>query len=142
AYVHTAHDSQRGSDTILANAATLAGHVRVEDFAVSGAFSGVHQFCRIGCHAYIGGYSVITQDALPYVLTVGNRARAYGINIVGLKRKAFSEETIASLKRAYRLLFHSKLTTSRALEQIDSELGAIREVSTLTSFISASQRGI
>jgi len=142
AYTHVAHDCQVGSETIFANAATLAGHVRVEDFAVIGAFSGVHQFCRIGSHAYIGGYSVITQDALPYVLTVGNRARAFGINIVGLKRKSFSEETINSLKNAYRLLFHSKLTTTRALEQMDREMGSVPEVAYLASFIRASQRGI
>ena len=142
AYTHVAHDCEVGSHTIFANAATLAGHVRVEDHAVIGAFSGVHQFCRIGSHAYIGGYSVITQDALPYVLTVGNRARAFGINLVGLKRKAFPEPTIAALKNAYRLLFHSKLTTSRALEQIDRELGDVSEVVKLSAFIRASQRGI
>ncbi len=142
AYAHVAHDCRVGSDTIFANAATLAGHVTVEDFAVIGAFSGVHQFCRIGSHAYIGGYSVITQDALPYVLTVGNRARAYGINIIGLKRKAFSEQAIAGLRQAYRLLFHSKLTTTRALERMDGELGGIPEVAVLASFIRSSERGI
>src|SRR5436309_2968862 len=84
----------------------------------AGAFSGVHQFCRVGAYAYIGGYSVITQDALPYILTVGNRARAFGINVIGLKRRAFPEQTLNALKRAYRLLFQSKLTTSRALEQM------------------------
>jgi UDP-N-acetylglucosamine acyltransferase len=142
AYTHVAHDCHVASDTIFANAATLAGHVTVEDFAVIGAFSGVHQFCRIGAHAYIGGYSVITQDALPFVLTVGNRARAFGINHIGLKRKSFPEETIAALKQAYRLLFHSKLTTSRALEAMDRELGEVREVAQLASFIRASQRGV
>jgi UDP-N-acetylglucosamine acyltransferase len=142
AYTHVAHDCLVGSDTIFANAATLAGHVTVEDFAVIGAFSGVHQFCRIGKHAYIGGYSVITQDALPYVLTVGNRARAFGINIVGLKRKSFPEETVAALKNAYRLLFHSKLITAHALERIDRELGGIPEVQYLASFIRSSQRGV
>jgi UDP-N-acetylglucosamine acyltransferase len=142
AYTHVAHDCHVANDTIFANAATLAGHVTVEDFAVIGAFSGVHQFCRIGSHAYIGGYSVITQDALPYVLTVGNRARAFGINVIGLKRRSFSEEAIGALKSAYRLLFHSKLTTTRALEQMEEELGSVREVSYLAAFIRASQRGI
>ena len=142
AYTHVAHDCHVGSDTVFANAATLAGHVTVEDFAVIGAFSGVHQFCRIGEYAYIGGYSVITQDALPFVLTVGNRARAFGINVIGLKRKAFSDESIAALKQAYRLLFHSKLTTTRALEQMDRELGGVREVACLASFIRSSERGI
>jgi len=142
AYTHVAHDCKVGSGTIFANAATLAGHVTVEDFSVIGAFSGVHQFCRIGAHAYIGGYSVITQDALPYVLTVGNRARAFGINHIGLKRKNFSEETITALRRAYRLLFHSKLTTTRALARIDKDLGEIPEVVYLSSFIRSSERGI
>jgi UDP-N-acetylglucosamine acyltransferase len=142
AYTHVAHDCRVGSDTIFANAATLAGHVTVEDFAVIGAFSGVHQFCRIGAHAYIGGYSVITQDALPYVLTVGNRAKAYGMNLVGLKRRAFSEASIAALRQAYRLLFQSNLTTTRALERIDRDLGGIPEVAYLASFIRSSERGI
>jgi len=142
ASTHIAHDCQVGNDTIFANAATLAGHVTVEDFAVIGAFSGVHQFCRIGSHAYIGGYSVITQDALPFVLTVGNRARAYGINLIGLKRRGFGSETIAGLRKAYRLLFHSKLTTTRALARIEKDLGGIPEVAALASFIRSSERGI
>lgn len=142
AYAHVAHDCQVGNGTIFANAATLAGHVKVEDFAAIGAFSGVHQFCRIGTHAYIGGYSVVTQDALPYVLTVGNRARAYGVNVIGLKRKHFREETVESLRRAYRILFHSKLNTTRALARIEGELGDIPEVAYLASFIRSSQRGI
>jgi UDP-N-acetylglucosamine acyltransferase len=142
ASTHVAHDCQVGSDTIFANAATLAGHVKVEDFAVIGAFSGVHQFCRIGSHAYIGGYSVITQDALPFVLTVGNRARAYGINLIGLKRKGFPAKTIDGLRKAYRLLFHSKLTTTRALARIDRDLAGIPEVAYLASFIRSSERGI
>ena len=142
AYTHIAHDCHVGNDTIFANAATLAGHVRVEDFAAIGAFSGIHQFCRIGAHAYIGGYSVITQDALPYVLTVGNRARAYGINVIGLKRRSFAESTIASLRRAYRILFQSKLTTLRALERMEKELDGFPEVAYLAAFVRSSERGI
>jgi UDP-N-acetylglucosamine acyltransferase len=142
AYTHIAHDCQVGDRTIFANAATLAGHVRVEDGATIGAFSGVHQFCRVGAHAYIGGYSVITQDALPYVLTVGNRARAYGINVIGLKRKEVPEATIEALRRAYRYLFASKLNTTKALERIESELGGIAEVAYLVAFIRSSGRGI
>jgi len=142
AYTHIAHDCLVGCDTIFANAATLAGHVRVEDFATIGAFSGVHQFCRIGAHAYVGGYSVITQDALPYVLTVGNRAKAFGVNVIGLKRRGFSEDTIAGLRRAYRILLHGKVNTTRALERIQSELGDLPEVTYLVSFIRSSDRGI
>jgi UDP-N-acetylglucosamine acyltransferase len=142
AYAHVAHDCHVGSRTIFANAATLAGHVTVEDFATIGAFSGVHQFCRVGRHAFIGGYSVITQDALPFIKSVGNRAAAYGINTIGLERKGFSAETIAALKRAYRILFQSGLNTTQALEKIESEIPANDEVAYLVSFIRSSERGI
>jgi len=142
AYTHIAHDCQVESDALFANAATLAGHVTVEKSAAIGAFSGVHQFCRIGAYAYVGGYSVITQDALPYVLTVGNRAKAFGINVIGLRRKSFSEETIEALRRAYRLLFRSNLNTSQALSKIEETLSEVPEVAYLTSFIRSSERGI
>ena len=142
AYTHIAHDCAVGSHTIFANAATLGGHVTVEDHAVVGAFSGVHQFCRIGRHAFIGGYSVVTQDALPFVKTVGNRAKTYGINTIGLERKGFSPETIRALKSAYRLLFNSKLNTSQATERIEAELGQHEDCRYLVSFIRSSERGI
>ena len=93
AYAHVAHDCHIGNYTIFGNAATLGGHVTVEDFATISAFSGVHQFCRVGQHAFIGGYSVVTKDALPYAKTVGNRARIYGINTIGLERRKFSKDT-------------------------------------------------
>ena len=95
AYTHIAHDCHIGNETIFGNAATLAGHVEVEDYANVGAFSGVHQFCRVGKYAFIGGYSVVTKDALPFAKTVGNRARIYGINTIGLIRRGFSQDTIA-----------------------------------------------
>jgi len=117
AYTHIAHDCHIGNNTIFGNAATLAGHVTVDDFANVGAFSGVHQFCRVGKYAFIGGYSVVTKDALPYVKTVGNRARIYGINTIGLRRRGFAQETITKLHRAYRVLAHS--ATSRAIAQIE-----------------------
>lgn len=142
AYAHVAHDCHVGSRTIFANAATLAGHVAVEDFATIGAFSGVHQYCRVGRHAFIGGYSVITQDALPFIKSVGNRASAYGVNTVGLERKGFSAETIAALKRAYRILFQSGLNTTQALEKIESEIPGNDEVAYLVSFIRRSERGV
>jgi len=116
--------------------------VTVEDGATIGAFSGVHQFCRVGEQAYIGGYSVITQDALPYVLTVGNRARSFGINVVGLERKKVPPETIQALKQAYRILFRSKLTLQTAIERLASELAEHEEVRRLVDFIHASQRGV
>ncbi len=139
---HVAHDCQVGSGVIFANAATLAGHVTVEDGATVGAFSGVHQFCRIGQHAYIGGYSVITQDALPFVLTVGNRARSFGINVIGLERKKFSPEAIQALKRAYRILFRSRMAQKEALERLDAEVGECAEVRDLAAFIRDSERGV
>jgi len=139
---HIAHDCQVGSKVIFANAATLAGHVTIEDGATVGAFSGVHQFCRIGRHAYIGGYSVITQDALPFVLTVGNRAKSFGINVIGLERKAFPSEAIQALKRAYRILFRSRLTQKDALERLEAEVGEYEEVRQLAAFIRDSERGV
>ena len=142
AQTHVAHDCQVGSHVIFANAATLAGHVTVEDGATIGAFSGVHQFCRVGAHAYIGGYSVITQDALPYVLTVGNRARSFGVNVIGLERKKFSPEAIQALKQAYRILFRSRLTQQEALGRLDRELAGQPDVARLIAFIRQSTRGV
>jgi UDP-N-acetylglucosamine acyltransferase len=142
AYAHVAHDCHVGSQTIFANAATLAGHVDVEDFATVGAFSGVHQFCRVGRYAFIGGYTVVTQDALPFVKTVGNRAEAFGINTIGLERRGFAPELIQALKKAYRLLLQSKLQTAQAIEKIEAELPQFEECRYLVSFVRSSTRGI
>lgn len=139
---HIAHDCRVGDHVIFANAATLAGHVTVEDGATIGAFSGVHQFCRVGQHAYIGGYSVLTQDAPPYVLTVGNRARTYGINVVGLERKAFTPDTIQALKRAYRLLFRAHLSLEEALARVRADHASVPEVAILADFVARSARGV
>jgi len=141
AYTHIAHDCHVGHHTIFANGATLAGHVLVEDYASVGAFSGVHQFCRVGRHAFIGGYSVVTRDALPFVKTVGNRARIYGINTIGLIRRGFSQESLAKLRRAYRHLLHSN--TSRALSQIERDPALqTPEVAYIVEFIRTSKRGV
>jgi len=142
AYAHVAHDCRVGSHTIFANAATLAGHVTVEDDATIGAFTGVHQFCRIGRHAFLGGYTVLTQDALPYVLTVGNRAASYGINVIGLKRKNFAPDAIRALKKAYQVLVRSRRPRERALEELRSEIEGHEEVRYLVEFIGASERGV
>ncbi len=143
AYAHVAHDCRIGSDTIFGNAATLGGHVWVEDFATISAFSGVHQFCRVGEHAFVGGYSVVTKDALPYAKTVGNRARIYGLNTIGLIRRGFPEETLSKLKRAYRYLLVSRLNTSRALREIEQDdTVSCPEVANLVQFIRNSQRGV
>jgi UDP-N-acetylglucosamine acyltransferase len=143
AYAHIAHDCRIGNDTIFGNGATLGGHVWVEDFATISAFSGVHQFCRVGEHAFIGGYSVVTKDALPYAKSVGNRARIYGLNTIGLIRRGFSEDTLGKLKRAYRYLLVSRLNTSRALREIEQDdTLACPEVTYLVDFIRGSQRGV
>lgn len=141
AYTHVAHDCHVGNETIFGNAATLAGHVSVDDYANVGAFSGVHQFCRVGRHAFIGGYSVVTKDALPFVKSVGNRARVYGINTIGLMRRGFPQDTITKLRRAYRYLLHSN--TSRALTQIERDPSLrCAEVQYLVEFIRTSKRGV
>jgi UDP-N-acetylglucosamine acyltransferase len=143
AYAHVAHDCRIGNDTIFGNGATLGGHVWVEDYATISAFSGVHQFCRVGEHAFIGGYSVVTKDALPYAKTVGNRARIYGLNTIGLIRRGFSDDTLSKLKRAYRYLLVSRLNTSRALREIEQDVGlACAEVAYLVEFIRGSRRGV
>lgn len=143
AYVHVAHDCKIGNDTIFANAATLAGHVSVGDYATIGAYSGVHQFCHVGRHAYIGGYSVVTKDALPFARSVGNRARIYGLNTIGLTRRRFTADTVSQLKRAYRYLLQSKLNTSRALAQIEGDPTlSSPEVQYLVDFIRNSERGV
>ncbi|MBV8818461.1 MAG: acyl-ACP--UDP-N-acetylglucosamine O-acyltransferase [Acidobacteriaceae bacterium] len=142
AYVHVAHDVRIGSHVILGNAVTFAGHVTIGDYAVIEAFSGVHQFCRIGRHAFVGGYSVITQDVLPYSMTVTPRqSKIYGENKTGLERRGFSPEAINSLHKAFRLLGSSGLNTTQALERIDAEVEASTEVSELIEFIRGSQRG-
>ncbi|MEO8078683.1 MAG: acyl-ACP--UDP-N-acetylglucosamine O-acyltransferase, partial [Acidobacteriota bacterium] len=141
AYAHVAHDCHVGNHTIFGNAATLGGHVTVEDYATISAFSGVHQFCRVGKHAFIGGFSVITKDALPFARTVGNRARIYGLNTIGLVRRKFSSDSIAKLRRAYRHLLHSN--TSRALAQIERDPSLrCEEVQYVVDFIRTSSRGV
>jgi UDP-N-acetylglucosamine acyltransferase len=142
AYAHVAHDCRIGNDTIFGNNATLGGHVFVDDFATISAGSGVHQFCRIGRHAFIGGYSVVTKDALPYAKTVGNRARIYGLNTIGLMRRGFTQEIVGKLKRAFRYLLQSRLNTTRALQQIEQDDSlSCPEVQYLVDFIRSSQRG-
>jgi UDP-N-acetylglucosamine acyltransferase len=141
AYAHIAHDCHVGNHTIFGNAATLGGHVTVEDYATISAFSGVHQFCRVGQHAFIGGFSVVTKDALPFAKTVGNRARIYGLNTIGLVRRRFSQDAIAKLRRAYRYLLHSN--TSRALAQIERDPSLhCDEVRYVVDFIKTSSRGV
>jgi UDP-N-acetylglucosamine acyltransferase len=142
AYVHVAHDTRVGSHSVISHAATLGGHVTIEDWAIVGASSGVHQFCRVGRHAFIGGYSVITQDVLPFSNTVTEReARVFGANVTGLKRRGFTPAAIDSLHKAFRLLTHSNLNTSQALERIAVEIEPSAELDELIQFIRSTERG-
>ncbi|MCS7314604.1 MAG: acyl-ACP--UDP-N-acetylglucosamine O-acyltransferase [Bryobacterales bacterium] len=143
AYVHIAHDVRVGDHTVLANGVTVGGHVTIGDWAVIGAFTGLHQFCRVGRHAMIGGYSVVTQDVLPYSLTCGQRdIKVYGANRTGLERRGFPASTIESLQRALRLLTRSGLNTTQAIARIREEVPPCPEVEELIAFIAASERGV
>ena len=146
AYTHIGHDSVIGDGVILANAATLAGHVTVEDYAVVGALNPVHQFCTIGKYAYIGGGTTITQDVLPYSLTsIERNNHAYGINKVGLERKGFTPEELKQLRAAYRLLQHSKLNTTEAVAAMREKVASGEfgeKVAYLADFIAKSERGV
>lgn len=142
AQAHIAHDCIVGDGVIMANAATLAGHVVIEDRANIGAYSGVHQFCRVGKEAYVGGYSVVVKDALPFALTVGNHARCYGLNITGMKRRGYSRAAIDALHHAFHLLLSAKLNTTQAIERINEEITDSNEVADLVGFIQGSSRGV
>lgn len=142
AQAHVAHDCQIGNDVIMANAATLAGHVEIADRANVGAYSGVHQFCRVGREAFVGGYSVVVKDALPFAISQGNHAKCYGLNRLGMKRRGYSKETIEKLHHAYHLLLSSKLNTSQAVERMKEEISDCAEVDYLVEFIESSKRGV
>jgi UDP-N-acetylglucosamine acyltransferase len=142
AQAHVAHDCRIGNEVIMANAATLAGHVEIADKANVGAYSGVHQFCRVGREAFVGGYSVVVKDALPFAISQGNHAKCYGLNRLGMKRRGYSKETIEKLHHAYHLLLSSKLNTSQAVERMKEEITDCAEVDYLVEFIEASKRGV
>ena len=142
AQAHVAHDCRIGNRVIMANAATLAGHVTVSDGANIGAYSGVHQFCRVGREAYVGGYSVVVKDALPFALTVGNHARCYGLNVTGMRRRGYTREATQALHHAFHLLLSSRLNTTQALERIREEIKDSPEVDELVHFIETSERGV
>lgn len=140
---HVAHDCRIGSHTVFANAATLAGHVVVDDYATVGAFSPVHQFCRIGRYAYIGASTVITQDVPPFSRVVTERqTRCYGVNSVGLERRGFLPERIRVIEGAFRLLLRSRLNTSQAVEQMRARLEGSGDVAELIDFIESAGRGL
>jgi UDP-N-acetylglucosamine acyltransferase len=144
AYAHIAHDCIIGDHTVFVNGATLAGHVIVEDYATVGAFCPVHQFCRIGRHAYIAAMTVITQDVPPFAKVVAPReTRCYGINSVGLERQGYSKERIEAIERAYRFLLRSKLNTTQAIERMRAELADSEDVKELIRFLeSTGERGL
>ena len=143
AYTHVAHDVRMGNHVILANGAQLAGHVEVGDWVDISPFSGVHQFCRIGRHAFIGPYSVVIQDVMPFSTTVGEREiRVFGANRVGLERRGFDGSVIEALQTAIRLLTRAKLNTTQAIERIRAELPPCPEVDELVDFIRSSERGV
>jgi UDP-N-acetylglucosamine acyltransferase len=139
---HVAHDCRIGDNVIFANGASLAGHVLVEDHATLGAYAGVHQFCRVGRHAFIGAFSVVVKDALPFARTVGNHARCYGQNTIGLRRRGFSGDQIRRISRAFRLLLVARLNTTQAVERIKQEVGGWPEIDYLVEFIETSERGV
>jgi UDP-N-acetylglucosamine acyltransferase len=142
AYVHFAHDVQIGSHTIFANACQLAGHVTVGDWAIFGATTLVHQFVHIGAHAFTGMGTYLPQDLPPFVTAAGNMARPYGINSEGLKRRGFTPDDIAALKRAYRTLYRSSLALAEARAQLEGQVSACRHVRELVEFLDRSKRGI
>ena len=142
-YAHIGHDDQIGSHTVFVNGATLAGHVTVEDYATIGAFCPVHQFCRIGRHAYIAANTVITQDVAPFSKIVAPReTRCYGLNAVGLERHGFSAERISALEKAYRLLLRSKMNTTQAVAAMRETLHGSDDVLLLIDFIESAERGL
>jgi len=143
AYCHVAHNCKLGNNIVMANAANLAGHIHVEDHAIIGGLTGIHQFTRIGAHCIIGGASAVSKDVPPFVMASGNYAKLYGLNIIGLKRRGFKEETIQALKKAYRIVFRSSLLLSVATAKVKAEVDDFPEVRQFVEFIETrSARGI
>ena len=141
-YVHLAHDCHVGDDVVIANATQCAGHVTIHDRAILSGLNAVHQFVTIGTYAFVGGGSRVNQDIPPYVKAVGNPMELYGLNSLGLQRAGFSGETVAALKRAYRLFFNSDLNLSQAMERARTDLPAFPEVERFLAFVESSERGV
>ncbi len=142
AYTHIAHDCKIGNQVIMANSSTLAGHISVEDCAIIGGLVAIHQFVRVGSYSIIGGATAVPQDIPPYTTASGNRAKLYGLNLVGLKRHHFPAATVSALKHAYRILFRSHLPLRKAIERAEKEVPALPEVAHLLEFVKNSKRGI
>jgi UDP-N-acetylglucosamine acyltransferase len=141
-YVHLAHDCHLGDNIIISNGTQLAGHVTIEDKVTISGLCAVHQFARIGRHAFIGGMSRVPQDVPPFVRAVGNPLKLFGLNSVGLRRSGFEEATLRELKRAYRFCFRSDLNLSQGVERARAEVEMLPEVEQFLTFIDASQRGV
>jgi UDP-N-acetylglucosamine acyltransferase len=143
AYSHIGHDCYVGNETIFINAATLGGHVTVQDFATVGAFSGIHQFCRVGKHAFIGGFSVVTQDVFPFSRVAGSRPLIFfGLNAIGLRRRGFSKERIKVIKDIFKIFFYSNLNTAQATDKIKEKFPPGKDRDEIIKFVQSSQRGI
>lgn len=142
AYSHIAHDCRLGSDIVMSNAATLGGHVQVDDFAIIGGLSAVHQFCHIGTHAFIGGMTGVPQDLPPWMLVAGSRALVHGPNMVGLRRAGASKEMVQAFKQAFRLIWRSEMPRSEALEDLTRDYAHIPELLSFIEFVRSSERGI
>jgi UDP-N-acetylglucosamine acyltransferase len=142
AYCHVAHNCKLGDHVVMANAANLAGHVHVEDHAIIGGLTGIHQFTRIGAHCIIGGASAVTKDIPPFVMASGNFAKLFGLNTIGLKRRGFTDETIAALKEAYRIVFRSSRLLADAIQNVEHQVEDLPEVRQFLDFIRKSERGI
>uniref|UniRef100_A0A1S7LGJ1 Acyl-[acyl-carrier-protein]--UDP-N-acetylglucosamine O-acyltransferase n=1 Tax=Magnetococcus massalia (strain MO-1) TaxID=451514 RepID=A0A1S7LGJ1_MAGMO len=143
AYSHVAHDCRVGDQVIMANGATLAGHVELQEFAVIGGLTAIHQYARIGRHAFIGGASAVSMDVIPFASAAGNRSKVTGVNVVGLRRRGFSEEAIKAIRRSHRTIFRSGLRLEQALEEIEKDaMSSFPEVVNILEFIQSSQRGI
>jgi UDP-N-acetylglucosamine acyltransferase len=142
AYCHVAHNCLLRNNIVLANGTNLAGHVIVEDFAVVGGLTGVHQFTHIGAHSMIGGASAVNKDVPPYVTASGNHARLYGLNLIGMKRRGFSVEVLQALKDSYRIIFRSSLLLSQAVDRVRTDVPDLLEVRHFLDFIQQSKRGV
>jgi UDP-N-acetylglucosamine acyltransferase len=142
AYCHIAHNCKLGNRIVMSNAATLAGHVHIEDYAIISGLTGIHQFSRIGEHCIVGGASAVTKDVPPYTIASGNHAKLFGLNLVGLKRRNFSKEAIEALNKAYRIIFRSQLLLDAALKKAQDEVDDCPEVRHFIQFIKESERGV
>jgi len=142
AYVHIAHDCQIGSNTIFSNSASLAGHVTIEDYAILGGFTLVHQFCKVGAHCFTAMNSVISKDVLPFTMISGHMAKPHGLNVEGLKRRGFSSESLSQLRKAYKIIYRSGLTLEQATDELKVMANECAEVAQLLGFIEKVTRGI